>query len=94
MREDATLNSRVHFDKPMLAHHKMKIETLKYICDITGQECEPVGPREHSATLQFSFGFGSKLDGAHAEFHLSAEAAEEVWALLSAKYPQLKLERA
>ena len=53
MREDATLNSRVHFDKPMLAHHKMKIETLKYICDITGQECEPVGPREHSATLQF-----------------------------------------
>lgn len=53
-----------------------------------------MGPREHSATLQFSFGFGSKLDGAHAEFHLSAEAAEEVWALLSAKYPQLKLERA
>ena len=76
----------------MAALHKMKIETIKYTCDITGQQCEPMGPREHSATLHFSFGYGSKLDGAHGEFHLSAEAAEEVWALLSAKYPKLKLD--
>lgn len=66
----------------------MKTETIQYICDITGQECEPMSPR---ATLHFNFGYGSKHDGAHGEFHLSTEAAEEVWALLSAKYPQLRL---
>ena len=48
---------------------------------------------EHSATLSFHFGYGSNLDGAHGELHLSRTAAEEVWALLSAKYPQLKLEQ-
>lgn len=72
----------------------MKNETIKYICDITGKACEPMNDTEHSATLRFDFGYGSKLDGAHAEFHLSAAAAEEVWAVLSEKYPQLKLERA
>lgn len=65
----------------------MKTETIKYICDITGQECEPISASEHSATLRFDFGYGSKLDGAHAEFHLGAAAAEEVWVLLKRHYP-------
>jgi hypothetical protein len=67
----------------------MKIET---ICDITGKECEAMSDTEHSATLSFRFGYGSKLDGAHGEFHLSRTAAENVWALLNSKYPQLKLQ--
>ena len=46
---------------------------------------------EHSATLMFDFGYGSKFDGTYGEFHLSRLAAEEVWAFLSAKCPQLKL---
>jgi hypothetical protein len=49
---------------------------------------------EHSATLSFHFGYGSKLDGAHREFHLGTSAGDELWALLEAKYPQLKLTRA
>lgn len=49
---------------------------------------------EHSATLRFDFGYGSKLDGAHGDFHLSASAAEEVWALLKRHDPQLRLEGA
>ncbi len=47
---------------------------------------------EHGATLRFDFGYGSKLDSAHGEFHLSAAAAEEVWALLKRHYPQLRLQ--
>ena len=71
----------------------MRIETIKYICDITGKECEPMSDAEHCATLSFHFGYGSKLDGAHGEFHLGAAAAEEVWALLQRHYPQLRLEQ-
>ena len=71
----------------------MKITTVKYTCDITRKECEPMTETEHSATLSFHFGYGSKLDGEYGEFHLSASAAEEIWALLEAKYPQLKLTR-
>ena len=71
----------------------MKIETTRYTCDITGKKCEDMTDNEHSATLTFHFGYGSKLDGAHGEFHLSRVAAEEIWVLLSSKYPQLKLEQ-
>jgi len=70
----------------------MKNESIKYICDITGKECEPMSETEHSATLRFDFGYGSNLDGAHGEFHLSAAAAEEVWALLKRHYLQLRLQ--
>lgn len=80
----------------------MKNETIRYVCDITGKACEPMNETEHAATLTFHFGCGSKLDGAHRESHLSAIAAEEVWALLE-RYldhtlqstpgdPQLRLE--
>lgn len=69
----------------------MKIETTRYVCDITGKECEPMSETELSATLSLNFGYGSKLDGAHGEFHLGATAAEEVWAMLSKRYPQLQL---
>lgn len=72
----------------------MKTETVKYVCDITGKESAPMSGTEHSATLHFDFGYGSKLDGAHGEFHLSAAAAEEVWTLLERHYPQLRLEGA
>jgi len=47
---------------------------------------------EHSATLRFDFVYGSNLDGVNGEFHLSAAAAEEVWALLKRHYPQLRLQ--
>lgn len=70
----------------------MKTQTIRYFCDTTGKECEPMSETEHAATLRFDFGYGSKLDGAHAEFHLSAAAAEQVWALLKSHYPQLRLE--
>ena len=69
----------------------MKTESIRYTCDLTGKPCEPATETEHSATLRFDFGYGSKLDGAHGEFHLSAVAAEEVWALLHSRYPQLRL---
>ena len=69
----------------------MKTETTQYLCDITGKPCEPMSETEHSATLRFDFGYGSKLDGTHGEFHLSATAAEDVWALLKSRYPQLRL---
>ena len=68
----------------------MKTETIEYVCDITGKKCEPMSESEHSATLSFDFGYGSKLDGTHAEIHLGAVAAEEVWALLCERYPQLR----
>ena len=58
----------------------MKTETIQYVCDLTGKPCAPMSETEHSATLRFDFGYGSRLDGAHGEFHLSAIAAEEVWA--------------
>ena len=69
----------------------MKTETVEYVCDITGKQCEPMSESEHSATLSFDFGYGSKLDGTHAEFHFGAAAAEEVWTLLRQRYPQLRL---
>ena len=71
----------------------MKIESTRYICDITRKECQDMTDTEHSAALSFHFGYGSNLHGAHGEFHLSRTTAEDVWALLSAKYPQLKLEQ-
>ena len=71
----------------------MKIEATRYVCEAIEEECNEMTDTEHSATLSFHFGYGSKLDGAHGEFHLSRTAAEEVWLLLSTKYPQLKLEQ-
>ena len=70
----------------------MKIETTRYTCDITGKKCEDMTDNEHSATLSFHLAMDPSST-VHGEFHLSRVAAEEIWMLLSSKYPQLKLEQ-
>ncbi len=58
-------------------------EECEWVCDVTGKPAV--------ARLQLVGGWGSDFDGQELIADLSCETANEVLALLQAKYPQLKL---
>ena len=58
-------------------------EQAELICDVTGKPAV--------AKLTLTFGYGSDHDGEMLEADLSNEIANEVLALLQAKYPQFRM---
>ena len=57
-------------------------EQAEFICDVTGKPAV--------AKLTLTFGYGSDHDGEMLEADLSNETANDVLALLQAKYPQFR----
>ena len=57
----------------------MKIETVEYTCDLCGKVCNPGTETEQSATIEFHFGYGSKMDSANVNIDLCAKCAEEAF---------------
>ena len=55
----------------------------EFICDVTGKPAV--------AKLMLTFGYGSDHDGEMLEADLSNEIANDVLALLQAKYPQFRM---
>jgi len=58
-------------------------EQAEFTCDVTGKPAV--------AKLTLTFGYGSDHDGEMLESDLSNETANEVLALLQAKYPQFRM---
>lgn len=58
-------------------------EECELVCDVTGKPA--------AARLQLVGGWGSDFDGQELVADLSRETANEILAMLQAKYPQLKL---
>ena len=58
-------------------------EQAELICDVTGKPAV--------AKLTLTFGYGSDHDGEMLEADLSNEIANDVLALLQAKYPQFRM---
>jgi len=57
-------------------------EQAEFICDVTGKPAV--------AKLTLTFGYGSDHDGEMLEADLSDEVANDLRALLQAKYPQFR----
>lgn len=58
-------------------------EQAEFICDVTGKPAV--------AKLTLTFGYGSDHDGEMLDADLSNEIANDVLALLQAKYPQFRM---
>ena len=58
-------------------------EQAEFLCDVTGKPAV--------AKLTLTFGYGSDHDGEMLDADLSNEVANDVLALLQAKYPQLRM---
>jgi hypothetical protein len=58
-------------------------EQAEFLCDVTG--------KPGVAKLSLTFGYGSDHDGEMLEADLSNEIANDVLALLQAKYPQFRM---
>ena len=58
-------------------------EPAEFLCDVTGKPAV--------AKLTLTFGYGSDHDGEMLEADLSNEIANDVLALLQAKYPQFRM---
>ena len=58
-------------------------EQAEFICDVTGKPAV--------AKLTLTFGYGSDHDGEMLEADLGNEIANDVLALLHAKYPQFRM---
>ena len=58
-------------------------EKAEFVCDVTGKPAV--------AKLTLTFGYGSDHDGEMLEADLSNEIANDVLALLQAKYPQFRM---
>ena len=58
-------------------------EQAEFICDVTGKPAV--------AKLTLTFGYGSDHDGERLEADLINEIANDVLALLQAKYPQFRM---
>ena len=58
-------------------------EQAEFVCDVTGKPAV--------AKLALTFGYGSDHDGEMLEADLSDEIANDVLALLQAKYPQFRM---
>jgi len=58
-------------------------EQAEFLCDVTGKPAV--------AKLTLTFGYGSDHDGEMLEADLSNEIANDVLALLQAKYPQFRM---
>ena len=58
-------------------------EQAEFTCDVTGKPAV--------AKLTLTFGYGSDHDGEMLESDLSNEIANDVLALLQAKYPQFRM---
>ena len=58
-------------------------EQAEFLCDVTGEPAV--------AKLTLTFGYGSDHDGEMLEADLSNETANDVLAVLQAKYPQFRM---
>ena len=58
-------------------------EQAEFVCDVSGKPAV--------ASLVLKFGYGSDHDMQMLDADLSSEVAEELLALIQAKYPRLKL---
>ena len=71
----------------------MKKVTTEIVCDVCGVQSDEIDDmkyeNQHSATLEFNFGYGSNIDGLQAELHFCAKDAEELLEMVQKRWPKL-----